>query len=149
MPSTQLYQLSACAQSWFTSILFFFNIYLFWLRRVLVAARGIFSCGIQPLRCGMWDLAPWPGIEPGPPEPLDHQQSPSLSVFWYTSLLSLNYCEANFRHMLLTYTFPLKKKKERKRKQKTFCFEIILDSQEVAKIRRGFPCTVVFSSFSR
>ena len=27
---------------------------------VLVAAYGIFSCGI-------WDLVPWPGIEPRPP----------------------------------------------------------------------------------
>ena len=41
--------------------LFLKNIYLFiWLRQVLVLACGIFSCGI-------WDLVPWPGIEPGPP----------------------------------------------------------------------------------
>ena len=34
------------------------NIYLFiWLYQVLVAAPGILSCG-------MWDLVPWPGIEP-------------------------------------------------------------------------------------
>ena len=31
-----------------------------WLHRVLVAAFRMFSCG-------MWDLVPWPGIEPGPP----------------------------------------------------------------------------------
>ena len=73
-------------------------IYLFiWLRRVLVAAHGIFiaacsifvaacrilSCSLQDLfwlrraetlvaacatlSCGMWDLVPWPGIEPRPP----------------------------------------------------------------------------------
>ena len=37
------------------------NIYLFiWLPWVLVAAHKIFSCG-------MWDLAPWLGIEPRPP----------------------------------------------------------------------------------
>ena len=42
--------------------------YLFiWLCRVLVAACGIFSCGMQTLSCGMWDPAPRPGIEPGPP----------------------------------------------------------------------------------
>ena len=36
-------------------------IYLFtWLHRVLVAACGIFSCG-------MWDLVPRPGIKPGSP----------------------------------------------------------------------------------
>ena len=26
----------------------------------------IFGCGIQTLSCGVWDLVPWPGIEPGP-----------------------------------------------------------------------------------
>ena len=37
------------------------NIYLFiWLPWVLVAAHKIFSCG-------MWDLVPWPWIEPRPP----------------------------------------------------------------------------------
>ena len=36
------------------------------------------------LHCGIWDLIPWPGIEPGPPalsvesEPLDHQGSPCM-----------------------------------------------------------------------
>ena len=42
------------------SIYLFFLIYLFiWLHWVLVAACRIFSCG-------MWDLAPWPGIKPRP-----------------------------------------------------------------------------------
>ena len=30
-------------------------------------ARGIFSCGLGPLGCVMWDLVPSPGIEPRPP----------------------------------------------------------------------------------
>ena len=35
--------------------------YLFtWLHQVLVV------CGIQALSWGMWNLVPWPGIEPGP-----------------------------------------------------------------------------------
>ena len=35
--------------------------YLFiWLHWALVAACRIFGCG-------MWDLIPWPGVEPGPP----------------------------------------------------------------------------------
>ena len=46
----------------------FFNTYYFylftWLCQVSVATHGIFSCGIQTLSCGMWDLVPWPGIEP-------------------------------------------------------------------------------------
>ena len=29
--------------------------------------QEIFSCSMQTLSCGMWDLVPWPGIEPGPP----------------------------------------------------------------------------------
>ena len=35
--------------------------------RVLVVAYGIFSCSVQTFSCGMWDLVPCPGIEPGPP----------------------------------------------------------------------------------
>ena len=31
------------------------------------AAHRIFSWGMQTLSCGMWDLFPWPGIEPTPP----------------------------------------------------------------------------------
>ena len=42
-----------------------FKKYLFiWLCWVLVAAYGTFSCSMQTLSCGMWDLVPWPGIEP-------------------------------------------------------------------------------------
>ena len=37
------------------------------IRDLLVAARGIWSCSLPTLSCGMWDLVPWPGIEPGPP----------------------------------------------------------------------------------
>ena len=58
-------------------------IYLFiWLPLVLVTAYGIFGSGMQTLSCGMWDLVPWPGIEPRAPcigsvesSPLDHQGS--------------------------------------------------------------------------
>ena len=38
-----------------------------WLHLVLVATWSIFSCGIWILSHGMWDLVPWPGIEPGSP----------------------------------------------------------------------------------
>ena len=41
-----------------------------WPCRVLVEAHGIFfkiSYDIWILCCGMWDLVPWPGMEPGPP----------------------------------------------------------------------------------
>ena len=42
-------------------------IYLFiWLQQVLVVACGIFSCSLQTLSCGMWDLVPGEGSNPGP-----------------------------------------------------------------------------------
>ena len=48
--------------------LFIFSIYLCtWLCQVLVTACGIFSCSMQTLSCGVWDLVPWPGIEPRAP----------------------------------------------------------------------------------
>ena len=39
----------------FKRFCFFFNL-LFWLHQALVAAFGIFSCGIQTLSCSMKDL---------------------------------------------------------------------------------------------
>ena len=41
--------------------------YLFiWQCRVFLVARGVFSCSTQKLfGCNLWDLVPWPGIEPG------------------------------------------------------------------------------------
>lgn len=42
-------------------------IYLTWLYRVLVAVCRIFSCSMQTLSWGTWDLIPRPGLEPGPP----------------------------------------------------------------------------------
>ena len=31
------------------------------------------NCSMWPLSCGMWDLAPWPGIEPGPQVRWEHR----------------------------------------------------------------------------
>ena len=48
----------------------FKNIYLYsfiWLYLVLVVVHGVFSRCLHTLSFGMWDLVPWPGIEPGPP----------------------------------------------------------------------------------
>ena len=50
---------------------FFFNVYL--AGYVLAVACRIFSlcriisCSMQTPSCSMWDLVPWPGMEPGPP----------------------------------------------------------------------------------
>ena len=39
---------------------------LVWLHWVLVVALEIFSFSTWTLSCGMWDLLPWPRVEPGP-----------------------------------------------------------------------------------
>ena len=58
----------------------FFNIYLFWLWQVLVA-------GMRTLSCDMWALAPWPGIEPGPPAlgawSLSHWTTREVPSLWF------------------------------------------------------------------
>ena len=64
--------------SWLTIFILFLNVYfclLIGLHWVLVAGSGIFSC--------MWDLIPWPGIEPGFPELLALNLNP-----WETSQVS-------------------------------------------------------------
>ena len=45
---------------------FFFKIFILTMLGPS-ATRGIFSCGIPALGCGMWDLAPWPRKQSGPP----------------------------------------------------------------------------------
>ena len=67
---------------------------------IFVAARGIFSCGMQTLSCGMWDQVPWPGVKPRLPAlgmwSLSHwttREVPRMGVFtvllWYVSVTSL------------------------------------------------------------
>ena len=68
------------------------SLYIFktfvWLSRVLVVTHRIFDthCSEWTFSCDLWDLVPWPGIEPLPPAvgPLDHQGSPMVrsSYFW-------------------------------------------------------------------
>ena len=50
-----------CSLSWKSTYL------LIRLCQVLVAACMILSCSMQTLSCSLWDLVPWPGMEPGPP----------------------------------------------------------------------------------
>ena len=45
----------------------FFKSYLFIIYLAapgLSSAAGSFTCGMQTLSCGMWDIVPLPGIEP-------------------------------------------------------------------------------------
>ena len=58
--------------------------------------QEIFSCSMQTLSCGMWDLVPWPGIKPRPPalgvlatEPT--REIPSMSYILKMSILFVNY----------------------------------------------------------
>ena len=53
-------------QGWVVAFIYF--LIFIWFHQVLVAACGIFDlcCGRRTLSCNMWDLVPWPGIEPGP-----------------------------------------------------------------------------------
>ena len=62
-------QLSELFGSWFVTTcllnvcLFLIGLFLFiWLCQVLVLEHGIFN-----LHCDMWDLVPWPGVEPRSP----------------------------------------------------------------------------------
>ena len=66
---------------------------------LLIVECRIFSCNMRTLRCGMWNLVPWPGIEPGPP---------ALGVWNLTSRLpekSLISCCACFTYLFLVLVF--------------------------------------------
>ena len=45
-----------------SNLVFFF--FLVWLHQFLVLAFEVFSCSMQTLSCGLWDLVSWPGMEP-------------------------------------------------------------------------------------
>ena len=77
---------------------YFFKRNLFiWLCWVLVVAQGIFTCGLQTLRCLMWGLVPWPGSEPRPPalgaQSLSHWSTGEVSpiLFLFKNVFSISY----------------------------------------------------------
>ena len=43
------------------------GVFAFFFFNLTVPARGIFSCSVKTLGCGVWDLVHQPGIKPGPP----------------------------------------------------------------------------------
>ena len=48
--------------------LFFFCVFIYLTALGLCCGLwDLFSCGTQTLSWGLWDLVPWPGLEPGPP----------------------------------------------------------------------------------
>ena len=86
-----------------TFIYFLFLKYLFiWLCHVLVAAHGIFSCG-------MWDLVPWPGIEPWAPAlgawSLSHWTTRDVPEITFKRIFFLNVSSLNIYCILFIPTF--------------------------------------------
>ena len=95
----------------------FFKYLFIWLYQVLFAACRIFSCNMQTLSCGMWDLlvVPWPGIKPGllaltawSLSHQDHQGSPSIH-FYSKSLLQakLKHQVSRLLGVLVFFFFPV------------------------------------------
>ena len=62
----------------------------------LVAACEVFSCDMQILSCGMWDLVPWPGIKPRTPamgaESLSHWTTREVPLPIYFVLYTCLMC---------------------------------------------------------
>ena len=71
----------------------------------LVVACGIFSCDMQTLSCVMWDLVPWPRIEPGAPalgvQSLSHWTTREVPSF---ILLHVN-IQFSHHHLLTRLSF--------------------------------------------
>ena len=75
-------------------------------------AHGIFDlcCSMWILRCSMWDLVPWPGIEPGSPAlgawSLSHwttREVPLLGVCWQSVAFK---CTTEISVFVFTWWFP-------------------------------------------
>ena len=64
------------------------------LCQVFVVAHGIFSCSMQALSGGMWDLVPLPGIKPEPPalgaRSLSHWTTREVPAPWDLELLLIH-----------------------------------------------------------
>ena len=85
------------------SCLFFFKIFIFLgCAGSLDAAHGIFSYGVGTLSCGMWDLDPWPRVEPGIPalgaQSLSHWTTGKSwdSASWLSCFLSSSRTQKNW-----------------------------------------------------
>ena len=70
-------------------------------------ARRIFSCGLGTLRCGMWDLVPWPGIEPWAPciGSLSHWTTREVTILGIFIIFNLN-CSVSYK-VVLYYSLNL------------------------------------------
>ena len=63
-----------------------------------VAAFEIFSCSMRTLSCSLWDLAPWPGIDPGPPTlEVPSPGPPGKSSAWFYTKKG----RSEFKHFLV------------------------------------------------
>ena len=64
----------------------FFLIFI-WLHQVLAVAHRSLICGIRTGSCSVWDLVPWPGVEPGPPtlgaQSFSHCTTREVPIDWW------------------------------------------------------------------
>ena len=62
------------------------------MRNLLIVEYKIFNWETEPLNCDLWDLVPWPGIEPYPPVlgawSLSHWTTMKFQVFMLFSLVA-------------------------------------------------------------
>ena len=86
--------------------IFFKKIYFYFI--YLVVAHRIFSCCMWTLTHGMWYLAPWPGIKPGPPALVVR----SLSCWTTREVPMILSYISSFRNSIImtTYKYDLIKK---------------------------------------
>ena len=80
----------AVASNVYKVIAMFINIWLHW---VLVAARGVFCCGMWTLGCATWDPTSRSGIKPGPPASGMQSPSPWTTREVSTSPFQMSLCQ--------------------------------------------------------
>ena len=80
----------------FSVTIFLFICLFIWLHWVLVAAYGIFVCG-------MWDLVPWPGVKPRTPTP----PTPAAALHWEHGILVTGLPEKSQQAAVLTWRSPI------------------------------------------
>ena len=98
---------------YFVFSFFFFNLFI-WLCQALVVTNMIFNLwwAGRVFSCAMWDLVPWPGIEPRPPalgvQSLSHWTTREVPCFFKDGSLkfsNLNTQEHHWGDSIVLYLF--------------------------------------------
>ena len=92
--------------TYFFWLLFFLYIHFVYLcgcatSLIFIAACRIFSYGKQTFSCGMWDLVPWPGIEPRAPT----LEALRLSLWTTREVPLLNTLASSYQESLMVYVY--------------------------------------------